>query len=446
MSFERGFALGDSDGADVFLQGANLGDALAEAERIYPRHTPVLFDGDLFTAEREDGNEFSPNLAPSKMPALAHKQSGLGTYTADEVLSMSVTEAHAKIRPFFRRHATGRRLGDLIPAYGTPHGMMKKFLTANAKLMKAARGAKGGVKAGLSRGPNLMPHRLAIDLSRRKLPMEGLGFCVGSNEACRATCLVYSGKNPLADRQSPAKLSRSESLVLEPVAWLRIFCEAIQWHVDWCTKPATRTPGEINGLFGPDAEKVGRKKLVPYLRPNLLSDIPWELVFPDLFELFPKLQFYDYTKVAGRRDAANYDLTFSFSGSNTKLVRSELRRRRRVAVVFWLERPCGVRIKPPCDDLEELTFLGRPVLNGDAHDFRSLDPPGSVIGLTYKVPTREEEEGRVRYPRPPAVASKFVVDTVRDTDTGALIVAGTPAQLGADMVFERAAPTELAET
>lgn len=441
MSFQRGFALGDAGGADVFLEGADLSDALEQADRIYPQHTPVLFDGDLYTAEREDDSEFSPNLAPSRMPALAHRQSGLGTYTADEVMSMTVSEAHAKLRPFFRRHATGRKLGQLIAAYGTPHGMKKKFLTANAKLMKAARGGKGGVKAGLSRGPNLMPHRLALDLSRRKLPMTGLGFCVGSNEACRATCLVYSGNNPMADRQSPAKLSRSESLMLEPVAWLRLYLEAVQWHVDWCTKPRTRTPGEIRAMFGPDADKMGRKRLVPYLRPNVLSDIPWELVFPDMFELFPDLQFYDYTKVAGRKTgAANYDLTFSFSGSNLRLVRSELRTGHRVAVVFWLERPCGVRgIKPPCSDLEELTFLGQPVLNGDSHDFRSLDPPGSIIGLTYKVPTVSGE----RYPRPPKVARKFVVDTFRDTDTGALIVAGTPSQLGADLVFEQAAPNVL---
>jgi hypothetical protein len=319
--------------------------------------------------------------------------------------------------------------------------MKKNFLTANAKLMKAARGGASGARAGLSRGPNLMPHQLARELSKRKLPMTKLGFCVGSNKACRATCLLYSGNNPMADRASPAKLSRSQSLLLEPVAWMRMFCESIKWHVDWCTKPSTRLPGEINKIFGDDADKMGRKKLVPYVRPNVLSDIPWEMVFPDLFHLFPRLQFYDYTKVPCRSAGAdNYDLTFSFNGDNIDWVRTELRRGHRVAVVFWIERPCGVRgIKPPCSKIEELTFMGRPVLNGDKHDFRSLDPPGSIIGLTYKVPTVEGE----RHQRPPKIARKFVIETRRDTETGALIVPGTPAQLGAELVFEHAPPNTL---
>lgn len=83
--------------------------------------------------------------------------------------------------------------------------------------------------------------------------------------------------------------------------------------------------------------------------------------------------------------------------------------------------------------------MGQRVIDGDPHDFRPLDPAPSVIGLTYKVPT----VAGTRHQRPPKSASKFVIPTFRDTDTGALIVAGTPAQLGAEEVFEHAAPTEV---
>ena len=415
--FESGFALGDARGAEFFLEGADMGAALDEAQKLYPRHTPVMFDGDLYTVEREGGDEYSPNQPPSRMPAHALRMSGLGQYEAEEVLALSLPQAYRKLLPFFKKKIVGGQYrGMTTKAYDTVALMRSKFLTENAKLMKGKKGA-AGVKPGYSRGANLLPHALALDLSRRRLPMKGLGLCVGSNAACRATCLVYSGQNPVADAQTRVKLHRTESLLREPVAWLRMFLASTQWHIDWCKK----------------------RKLVPYLRPNVLSDIPWELVFPDMFRLFPNLSWYDYTKVAGRiTGAANYDLTFSFSGTNDRHVEYELTRGHRIAVVFWLPRSCG-RVKPPCDKVTDLTFMGQRVLDGDRHDFRPLDPPGSVIGLTYKTPM----VGGERLTAPPREHRKFIVPTFRDKDTGALIVAGTPAQLGAEDVFEKAAPTEL---
>jgi hypothetical protein len=67
------------------------------------------------------------------------------------------------------------------------------------------------------------------------------------------------------------------------------------------------------------AEKAGLTLLI---RLNGTSDIKWENVFFDydnkktnIFDLFPNIQFYDYTKIANRIDLPkNYDLTFSYSG------------------------------------------------------------------------------------------------------------------------------------
>lgn len=421
MSFKKGFALGDAYGPEMFLEGAEMRDALKEAEAFYPKHTPVHFDGDLRTLASQEGDEFSANADPARMPAVAHKMSGLGAYSGDDVLRMSVEDAHRILLPFFQvKIQAGQHKGKIVKAYDTAGTMRANFLTENAKLGKAVKGVRSlGVKPGLSRGPNLLPHRLALDLSKKHLPMSGLGFCVGSNEACRSTCLVYTGNNPVADSQVPVKLARSEALVKEPVAWLRMFISAIEWHVAYCRE----------------------RRLKPYVRPNVLSDIPWEFVFPDLFDIFPKTQHYDYTKVAGRHEGAtNYDLTFSFSGTNDRLVEHELGRKHRIAVVFWLEKPCARYKKSKiCDKPSDLTFLGQKVIDGDTHDFRPLDPPGSIIGLSYKIPM---VAGR-RIPKPTGHAAKFVVETFRDADTGALLVAGTPAQLGASEVFEHAGPTEV---
>lgn len=247
-------------------------------------------------------------------------------------------------------------------------------------------------------------------------------LCAGSNKACREACLVYSGNNPVADAQVNVKLARTEALLLEPVSWMKMFLSAVERHRAWCKQRALRC----------------------YVRPNVLSDVPWELVYPEMFSAFPTgprgVTFYDYTKVAGRTVRKDYDLTFSFSGTNDELCRSELSRGQRIAVVFYLPNACrgekkkrvcrGLPGLRQCDLVSDLTFMGERVLDGDCHDFRPLDPARSVIGLTYKVPTVEGKR------KGTPDESKFVIRTTYDEASGALTVAGTPAQLGAWDVFE----------
>ena len=72
--------------------------------------------------------------------------------------------------------------------------------------------------------------------------------------------------------------------------------------------------------------KAERENLTPVIRLNGTSDILFErqsftragIEYQNIFEAFPNVQFYDYTKDAKNRDQlpANYDLTFSLSGAN----------------------------------------------------------------------------------------------------------------------------------
>jgi len=70
----------------------------------------------------------------------------------------------------------------------------------------------------------------------------------------------------------------------------------------------------------------GKKGLIPVIRLNGTSDIEWENIRFDyefihnkirsvtIFELFPEIQFYDYSKNPYRDNLPkNYDLTFSYS-------------------------------------------------------------------------------------------------------------------------------------
>lgn len=115
------------------------------------------------------------------------------------------------------------------------------------------------------------------------------------------------------------------------------------------------------------------------VRMNGSTDISWEgikVVNETLFEIFPEVQFVDYTKSKRRAIAhakgllpRNYHLTFSRSETNEADCLEVLAAGGNVAVVF--------------DKLPE-TWHGYRVIDGDKHDLRHLDPKGVVVGLTPK--------------------------------------------------------------
>lgn len=108
----------------------------------------------------------------------------------------------------------------------------------------------------------------------------------------------------------------------------------------------------------------------------------------NIFELFPDVTFYDYTKIPNRFNnkfhADNYHLTFSRSEDNHKSVLDILNRGYNVAVVF------GVKDEA---DLPK-TYLGFPVVNGDENDLRFLDDENVVVGLKYKYLTGKGTAGK----------------------------------------------------
>jgi len=143
-----------------------------------------------------------------------------------------------------------------------------------------------------------------------------------------------------------------------------------------------------------------KRDLKPCVRLNGTSDIRWEAILIDgktIFDHFPEIQFYDYTKIANRKcdHIANYDLTFSYSEANpayAKQVNIALERGLNIAVVF--------RDK---DQIPE-TFLGLPVINGDKNDMRFQDPKQSVVALYAKGKARKDTSG-------------FVIDGLRENET-----------------------------
>jgi len=149
--------------------------------------------------------------------------------------------------------------------------------------------------------------------------------------------------------------------------------------------------------------------LTPVVRLNGTSDLPWErlrvgVAGETVFQLFPHIQFYDYTKVPERALAnargehpANYALTFSRSETNWSDCVDVLNAGGNVAVVFNIchcKRACKHEIA------DGMTYKGYRVINGDHDDLRFLDPRGVIVGLKAKGPAKLDTSGFVVDVRP----------------------------------------------
>jgi hypothetical protein len=120
------------------------------------------------------------------------------------------------------------------------------------------------------------------------------------------------------------------------------------------------------------AEKQG---LIPVFRLNGTSDLSVEKW--GIIEKFPTVQFYDYTKVLGRKVAhlPNYHLTFSKADGNDSDVAEALLQGMSVVAVY--DRiPAGV---PSADET----------------DLRFLDPKGTMLGLKAKGRAKKDYSGFV---------------------------------------------------
>lgn len=191
--------------------------------------------------------------------------------------------------------------------------------------------------------------------------ISGYQVCPKASAGCAAACLNKAGMGVFSNVQE-ARITRT-----------KLFFEE---RANFMTQLAT----EIRKAKK-KAAKEGLKLLV---RLNGTSDIAFEKIrageYRNVLEMFPDVQFYDYTKIIGRSVPDNYHLTFSKSESNDRDVSTAIRNGLNVAVVF--------------DKLPE-TYLGRPVVSGDDTDIRVNDPHGVVIGLKAKGPAKRDLSGFV---------------------------------------------------
>jgi hypothetical protein len=207
-------------------------------------------------------------------------------------------------------------------------------------------------------------------------PFDLSGYQVCPNaDGCQIPCLNLAGRGGMFRRGE-----NTNNIQKARIRKTRQFFESREWFM-------ARIVKEIQ-----NAIKYAKKhNLIPVIRLNGTSDLPWEkfrvalngVEYRNIMDAFPNIQFYDYTKIYGRKVPSNYHLTFSRSANNELNVIKAIQSNMNVAVVFDNKKPMPE------------TYMGLRVINGDDTDLRFLDDKNVIVGLKAKGPAKKDNSGFV---------------------------------------------------
>jgi hypothetical protein len=232
--------------------------------------------------------------------------------------------------------------------------MFKLLSTANPKIQK-------GTKQGYL---SFILHLAPADVS-------GYNTCPKATAGCKAACLNTAGrggmfkKGETTNAIQKARIRKARYFFENRDQFMKDLYHDIQKAIKFAE----------------------RKGLIPVFRLNGTSDLSWEkytvgTTDMTLFQLFPNVQFYDYTKVPKRKvdGINNYHLTFSQADGNEKDANWAISKNMNVTVVF---------------DKIPAEYKGKTVFNADDTDLRFLDPKGVVLGLKAKGRAKKDRSGFV---------------------------------------------------
>jgi hypothetical protein len=188
--------------------------------------------------------------------------------------------------------------------------------------------------------------------------------CPNATPGCIKSCLFTAGRGEMKTVQS-ARVKKTILFKTNQSEFLKLLIHDIELLI----------------------KQAQRKELIPVVRLNGTSDIPFENL--NIFDKFPDIQFYDYTKSEKRmieflvgNMPKNYHLTFSKSELNDNEVNNVLKMGGNVAIVFN---------KVPTE------YQGYKVVDADVDDLRFLDGENVICGLKSKGRGRKDKSGFVIY-------------------------------------------------
>jgi hypothetical protein len=231
---------------------------------------------------------------------------------------------------------------------------------------KTSKGQKLGYFTGIM---YLSPHKMANGK---------VNVCGDATPNCIDACLNTAGRGAMNSVQD-ARIRKTLEFLENPKEFMvNIYNEIIKLQ-----------------------KKYGQNLVI---RLNGTSDLPFENIkvvledryYSNIFEAFPNVQFYDYTKNPRRaltNTIGNYYLTFSRAETklNIEYSRNLLNEGKNVAMVFSKELH------------EQLVKMGKifynnrelNVIDGDETDLRFLDMPNSIVALKAKGKASKDTSGFV---------------------------------------------------
>jgi len=193
--------------------------------------------------------------------------------------------------------------------------------------------------------------------------LSGFNVCPMASLGCKAACLNTAGMGIFSNVQK-ARIDKT------------------RWYMQDRSSFMDQLKKEISNFV----VKCKQEKFIPCIRLNGTSDISWETT--GIFEQFPDVQFYDYTKVYKRalkfikgEYPKNYHLTYSLNEDNKKEAFNILKLGGNISAVFRKELP--------------KKFNGYRVTDADQSDLRFNDPRNSIAGLKAKGRARHDQSGFV---------------------------------------------------
>jgi len=233
--------------------------------------------------------------------------------------------------------------------------MAKLLNNGNAKTRK-------GEKLGwITYGLHLAPFNLS-----------GKNVCSHASAGCAAACLNTAGRGAMSNVQK-ARIAKTQKFFDDK--------EGFTW--------------QLAKEIGNAVKLANKKGMKACFRLNLTSDLPWENIKVksngkklSLMEMFPEVQFYDYTKNFLRAAAwshgkmpSNYHLTFSRSEANDNHCE--------------ILKLLGVNIAAVFRGSLPKSYKGNQVIDGDETDLRFLDGKNKIVGLVEKGLAKKDETGFV---------------------------------------------------
>ena len=191
----------------------------------------------------------------------------------------------------------------------------------------------------------------------------GFNVCPQASNGCKKACLYTAGHGAFSNVQQ-GRINKTRWFIQERTTFMEQLRKEITNHIKNCSN----------------------KGFIPCIRLNGTSDISWETT--GIFEEFPNVQFYDYTKIYKRalkyvnsQYPSNYHLTYTLNEDNYKEAFDILFKGGNISAVFR-------------KDLPE-TYKGYKVINADETDLRFTDDNNVICGLVAKGQAKKDYSGFV---------------------------------------------------